>query len=382
MVEAKAALVVTTINDPVVLDACCDNFTRFGHLDRVTCYLIADKKTPAAALARSEALRKRGFDVRCPSLDEQNAYLARLGLPAEFIPFNSDNRRNIGYLMAYESGADFVISIDDDNFPLADEDFFAQHAIVCNGGSDAPLVQSATGYFNICAMLDFEGPGTVYPRGFPYAARHRAENATYEESHAPVHINAGLWLKDPDCDGITWLVNPPKATALATRPVTLGARAWSPINTQNTALRRDAISAYYFVRMGYEIGGIAIDRYGDIFSGYFVQACARHLGGAIRVGTPVAEHRRNAHSYLQDATREWACILLLEDLLPWLTTGVHFNGAATYTDAYDALSHGIEEQVERTTGRFWSDPVRGYFHQMAHCMRQWTAACRSIDGRA
>lgn len=380
--DAKAALVLTTINDPVVLEACCDNFARFGHLDRVTCYPIIDRKTPAAALARCEALRRRGFDVRCPSLDEQTVYATRLGLSAEFIPFDSDNRRNIGYLMAYESGADFVMSIDDDNFPCAGEDFFAAHAVVCRDGVELPEVQSETGYFNICGMLRFAGPGTVYPRGFPYAARHRAENPRKESVRARIHINAGLWLRDPDCDGITWLVNPPEVTGLAEEPVALGARAWSPINTQNTALRRDALAAYYFVRMGYEIGGIAIDRYGDIFSGYFVQACARHLGGAIRVGTPLAEHRRNAHNYLQDATREWACIVLLEDLLPWLTEAARFDGAASYADAYDALSHGLEDQVERTTGRFWSDPVRGYFHQMAHCMRQWTRACRVIDGHA
>ena len=381
MSDPVAALVLTTINDPIVLDCCFENFSHYGHLDKVVCYLIIDKKTPLEAIRRCQTLRERGWDVRCPSLDEQNAYIGRLDLPPEFIPLNSDNRRNIGYLMAYESGTDFVISIDDDNFPRPDEDFFAGHAVVCRDKVEAPIVQTETGYFNICGMLGFTKPGTIYPRGFPYAARHRAENVTEQPGAAPVHINAGLWLKDPDCDAITWLVNPPQATALTSPSVTLGANAWSPINTQNTALRRAALGAYYFVRMGYEIGGIAIDRYGDIFSGYFVQACARHLGGAIRVGTPVAEHRRNSHSYLHDATREWSCILLLEEVLPWLTTQARLAGVS-YVDAYDALSHGLEELAERSSGRYWSDPVRGFFHQMAHCMRQWTRACRIIDGCA
>ena len=64
--------------------------------------------------------------------------------------------------------------------------------------------------------------------------------------------------------------------------------------------------------------GLQIDRFGDIFSGYFSQACARHLGHSIRAGTPIAEHRRNAHRYLRDATQEMAGIWVLEDLLPWL----------------------------------------------------------------
>jgi hypothetical protein len=38
--------------------------------------------------------------------------------------------------------------------------------------------------------------------------------------------------------------------------------------------------------------GIPIDRDGDIFSGYFVQTCARHLGYSIRVGTPLSNHKK------------------------------------------------------------------------------------------
>lgn len=38
--------------------------------------------------------------------------------------------------------------------------------------------------------------------------------------------------------------------------------------------------------MGYRHNGQVIDRYADIFSGYFVQACAKHLGHAVRFGTP------------------------------------------------------------------------------------------------
>jgi len=36
--------------------------------------------------------------------------------------WNSDYRRNIGYLQAYASGADIIISIDDDNYPLLEDD--------------------------------------------------------------------------------------------------------------------------------------------------------------------------------------------------------------------------------------------------------------------
>jgi hypothetical protein len=126
--------------------------------------------------------------------------------------------------------------------------------------------------------------------------------------------------------------------------------------------------------MGYPLAGIPIDRYGDIFSGYFVQACVRYLGHSVRFGTPVADHRRNSHNYMNDAANEWACIMVLEDLLPWLTHEVKLEGK-TCAEAYVALSYALEECVEKLSGRIWTDATRGYFHQMGYCMREWVKAC-------
>lgn len=375
----KASLVLTTVFDPELLDNYCENFRSFGHIDDVEAIIIPDRKTPQAAFERCAGLRRKGLAVRCPDIDEQNAFLERAGLPPTMVPYNSDNRRNIGYLMAYQSGADFVISIDDDNYCLADEDFLAAHAVVSADASRQLVAESSTGYLNICGLLELEKPVPVYPRGFPYHKRHLVEDLHTEEKTVPVHINAGLWTIDPDIDAITWLVAKPRVTGFTGRSLVLGPRTWTPVNSQNTALRRDAVAAYYFVRMGYPLSGMPIDRYGDIFSGYFVQACARHLGGYVRAGTPVAEHRRNSHNYMKDATNEWACILVLEDLLEWLTEA-KLDGR-TYIDAYVCLSHLIQDAVETMQGPIWTDVTRGYFHRMGYQMRLWSEACRRIEGR-
>src|ERR1700753_3769985 len=71
------------------------------------------------AYERGASLASKGMSVICPTLEEQDCFLRKLGLPAEFIPYDSDNRRNIGYLIALEGDCDFVISIDDDNFARA-----------------------------------------------------------------------------------------------------------------------------------------------------------------------------------------------------------------------------------------------------------------------
>jgi hypothetical protein len=294
------------------------------------------------------------------------------------VPYNSDNRRNVGFLMAYASGSEFLISIDDDNYCRPDEDFFAAHAAVVGPDSIHNVVESAAGFLNICDLLEFHRPGPVYPRGYPYRFRHIDESWRWSERRASVPINAGLWLLDPDIDAITWLVAKPRVIGFKGDSVVLGPQTWTPVNTQNTALIRDAIPAYYFFRMGYPISGMPVDRYGDIFSGYFAQACVKSMGGLVRVGTPIADHRRNTHNYMKDATNEWACILTLEDLLPWL---LEFRpGGASYMDCYRALSYGMEDAVERFAGSTWTDVTRGYFHQVAYYMRLWLEACRNIDG--
>lgn len=375
--KTKAAIVLTTIFDPVVLENYFENMKKFGNLEDVQVFLVPDRKTPPSAYRRCDELRRRGLRVACPSFDEQEAFLRRVGLPPETIPYNSDNRRNVGYLMSLDTDADFVISVDDDNHYRPEEDFVSEHQAVCKGPVLTKVVTSETGWFNVCDSLAFDRPGPVYPRGFPYYARHRQANVKVRDEVVEVHINAGLWLSDPDMDGISWLVNPVQAMEFLGNSFILDTSAWSPVNTQNTGLRREVVASYYFVRMGYSLGGLTIDRYGDIFSGYFAQACTKHLGGTVRIGTPIAKHLRNSHDYIKDASKEWACIVVLEDLLPWLTREIKLSGN-NYCDVYESLSHELESAVEKFRGQCWTDAARSYFHDVAKCMRNWAEVCRSL----
>ena len=372
----KAGLVLTTIHDPVVLEDYYSNFVRHGHLDDVQVFIIPDKKTPAEAYKRCESLRKNGMKLSCPSLEEQDAYLRRVGFRPNLVPYNSDNRRNIGFLMALEQGVDFIVSIDDDNFCLPNQDFISEHSVVCQPKHSMTVVNTVSGWFNICNMLELKPQHDIYPRGFPYKHRHKDGEVSFRSEEGVVRMNAGLWLSEPDLDAMTWLVSPVRATAFKEKPLVLGEKTWSPINTQNTALHRDVMPSYYYVRMGCQMAGMTIDRYGDIFSGYFSQACLRHFGHRVRIGTPIAEHRRNAHNYLHDATKELACIWVLEDLTEWLRE-VKLEGS-TYSDTYNSLSHAIEDAVEQFSGFIWTDTTRGYFHEMAYCMREWLKACRCV----
>jgi hypothetical protein len=373
----NAALVLTTIGDPVLLDSYHANFLANHHLEQIRVIVIPDRKTPAACFERCARLRASGLPIECPTIEQQECFLRKLAFPTELIPYDSDNRRNVGYLMALAQPIDFLISIDDDNFCPSGEDFFAQHAVVCEDKQSLPVVETSDGWFNICQQLTTEPSAACYPRGFPYFARHKQETVRQEQRDTAIRINAGLWLQEPDLDALSWLSTPVRITAFPGTSVVLGPRTWSPVNTQNTALHRKAIPSYYFVRMGFPLSGMRIDRYGDIFSGYFSQACAKSLGDAVRVGTPIALHARNSHNYLRDATQELACICLLEDILPWLQE--LRLPAGDYLEAYESLSEALDEAACKFHGFIWTDEAVAFLRAISRSMRQWLKACRQLS---
>src|SRR5579862_1037550 len=176
----RAAMVLTTIADPVVLEGYCANFAAYGHLDQVQIIVIPDKKTPPTVFLRCAELRKRGADILCPPIEQQESALRSLGFAPELVPYDSDNRRNVGYLMAAESGADFLISIDDDNYCLPQEDYFTGHSAVCHGPLRQDVVESNSGWYNFCDLLEVQPEYRTYPRGFPYFARHQLPDEKYE----------------------------------------------------------------------------------------------------------------------------------------------------------------------------------------------------------
>jgi hypothetical protein len=344
--NGRIAIVVTTIFEPNFIDGYVANLRRFGR-ENVDIIVIIDRKTPA-----SVAERCAHYGLICPTLAEQETFLARFPALGPRIPYDSDNRRNVGFLMALDRGAELLISIDDDNYVLDDVDFVGEH-LAAGTTIDCPEAVSDDGWINICSLLDSSTKDDIFPRGFPYFARRKSRTISDETTlPAPVAINVGLWLSDPDVDAMT------------------------PINTQNTAIVREAIPAYYYVRMGFSLGGLRIDRYGDILSGYLIQKCVKTRGDAIRIGSPIADHRRTPHNLFKDLYHELAGMVLLEDLLPWF---VELQiGDGTYAEMYAEVADALESRASSMRGFVWDDGGRDFLVDTASNMRAWLEAVRTI----
>ena len=251
----KSAIVVTTVFEPEFLGGYVANLEAHGRSRDVDIIVIVDRRTPRSMEEACRKHRAQGFSVLCPSLDEQEQFVSRLPDMAGRIPYDSDNRRNVGFLMALERGADVLISIDDDNHCLPETDFVGEHAIAGETRT-VTEVTSSDGWFNAATMLREDGAREIYPRGFPYAARHGPREVTRSEPVTRrIAINAGLSIGDPDVDAVTRLATRPRVSAADGQALVLGPGAWSPVNTQNTAVARDAVAAYYYVRMGHSLGG-------------------------------------------------------------------------------------------------------------------------------
>jgi len=278
--------------------------------------------------------------------------------------------------MALDRGADVLISIDDDNYVLDDVDFAGEHLVT---GTEVELeaLESSDRWFNICSMLHSSTKDEIFPRGFPYFARRNERTISREKAGAArVAINAGLWLSDPDVDAMTRLTQAPRIASAVPHSIGLGPGTWTPINTQNTSIARDAIAAYYYVKMGFSLGGLRIDRYGDILSGYLIAKCVKTRGEAIRIGSPVADHRRTPHNLFKDLYHELAGMVLLDDLLPWLLD-LKLDGS-TYPELYASLADAIEAKAPSMSGFVWDEGGREFLTETAEHMRAWLEAVKTI----
>lgn len=375
------ALVATTIFEPTFVEGYLQNIAAFNRVEEASLIIVGDKKTPRSVWEVAAAARQRGFNVQCPELDEQEAFLRKLGIPEAMIPFNTDNRRNIGYLMALEQGCQVLVSLDDDNFCLGnDVDFVGTHQVVGTASTD-PVVTTSDGWFNICDLLSGWAGEAVYPRGFPYAAQRAARTVHLQQepsrARPSIGMNAGLWLDEPDVDAVYRLCRHPKVAQFSGQNVLLDVGTWSPVNTQNTALSREFALTYYYVKMGFALKGLSIDRFGDILSGYLTQKVVKHLGQAVRVGTPIVDHRRTPHNLFKDLYHELAGIVLIEDFLPWLRE-LKLTGGDSLS-AYESLARLIAEQAPQFRGFIWDDGGRDFLLEMSRNMLVWLTAVRQFS---
>lgn len=368
--DLKEAIVLTTINVPNLLEGYARNLIKFEQLD-TGFIVVGDRRTPNKECNKIvNHLKDEGFEAHYFDIDSQERWLEGFPKLAKIIPYNSDNRRNIGFLIAAQYGAQTIISIDDDNH-VTDDNFYGYHSIVGTIQS-GKTVHSLNGWFNPCLLLRFSDERMIYPRGFPFSKRWN-DNVKFVTDSGRVMLNLGLWTGEPDADAVTHLNGPITSLGLNSNfdQIILAPGVFSPINTQNTAFHRSILPCYYYVLMGLKVEGLILDRYGDIWSGYFAKKVMDKVGDRVSIGRPLTDHGRNLHNLFNDLKAELLGMILTEKIVEFLETCDLDN--KTYKDAYLELAEKL------STAPIDNRPViKRYMKRITNAMRIWVESCDKV----
>jgi len=370
----KTYLVFTTINIPKIAEDYCNNFEKFDHKDEVGIIVIGDKKSlDLESFSVCNNLQKRGFDIEYFSIEKQEKWLASYNKLRKIIPYNSDNRRNVGFLIALAKGCDSIISTDDDNFPLQEIDFLGYHGIV-GTKQKLPVVKTNSNWFNVCDLLKKNPEQRIYPRGYPYNKRWQDTSITQKEKEVQIMLNEGLWLNDPDIDSITRLNRDVKTTEFIGKQIALDIGTWSPINSQNTSFYTELLPAYYFFLMEEKLDDLVINRYGDIWEGLFVKKVMDSLGYYVAFGNPIANHIRNKHNLFKDLKEELGCIIYT-DLLVDVLEDINLKSE----DVVD-LSSSLSNQLLKYTSedKRFSKDFNIYMKKLNYNQKVWLETIQKI----
>lgn len=205
--------------------------------------------------------------------------------------------RSYGFWKAYKNGADIIITLDDDCYPV-DRDFVSRH--VSNLSLKAPTSWTTT----------YPHPDFVFTRGIPYAIRDRV----------PVKISHGLWTHHIDLDGITQKKHPHARFPTYPPLLTFIPKGlYFPMCSMNLAFSRDVTVLMYFLLMGKDSSGSAwgVDRFDDIWAGIFAKKIMDHLGYTVANGSPFVEHRKASDPDV-NIKKEKKGIIINEKLWQWV----------------------------------------------------------------
>ncbi len=263
----KKIIITTTIHEPTPA------IRLFDAMDDWDLIVVADKGTP------QDYQLKHGTFIACGQIEADYKKLL------DAIGWNTvDLGRNVGFIEAFRRGADIVATIDDDNIPLAN---WGKNVRV---GSDIHITEYGNPDSLLFDPLSITTQGHLWHRGFPLSAvAERPESQQFEMVRRRVLVQADLWLGDPDIDAICRMIHDPLVDDFGVLPALFAGGRFSPFNTQNTFLAREALIDFCSLPF--------LGRMDDIWGSYLFEA--NHPRSVV-YGPPSVYSQRYPHDIQQD----------------------------------------------------------------------------------
>jgi len=260
----KKIIVTTTINSPTKA------LKLFNNMPGWELIVIGDMKTP----------HEEYKDYNYFSPDKQKERYPEL---SKALGWNCIQRRNIGFVEAYRLGADIIASVDDDNIPLAG---WGKNLLI---GKEITIDSYDNGLvFNPLSVTPYP---ELWHRGYPLQAL-KTSNLKKTKVTLTPDIQADLWNGEPDIDAVCrFMHNCDCEFDKNMKPFT--SSSFSPFNSQNTFLTRNAIEDYFMFPF--------IGRMDDIWASYFMEA----LGFKVVYNKATVYQDRNPHDITSDFVKEF-----------------------------------------------------------------------------
>lgn len=241
----------------------------------------------------------------------------------DWIPRRSDMIRSWGFIEAFRTGVDYVLTLDDDTLPSLDP-FDAYEAVFETGAPWSP-------YLSVGALTT----SGLEMRGFPYADR----------APATVAVQYGGWNGVLDYDAATQMACPKGEESFRTvvMPVPYGVPTTCCI--MNCAFRREHTPIMWQLPL---VDGL-FNRWGDIWSGLFQKKALDAAGDVMVINGKARVHHERASDPVANLEREQPGVGINETLWTQLDTG----GATGLVEAW--------VNVTDSFAVLHSDPYRSRF---------------------
>ncbi len=206
---------------------------------------------------------------------------------AQILPEKHYARKNLGYLIAMNNGAEVIIETDDDNIPI--EGFWAQRSRMV----DAYLLENK-GWINIYNYFTKEN---IWPRGFSLEHLKNELPSLTDSQKLQCPIQQGLADENPDVDAIYRLIMPLPLTFNRGQSIALGNGTICPFNSQNTTWFKEAFMLMY-------LPSYCSFRMTDIWRSFVAQRIAWTCGWPVLFHKATVRQERNDHRLMQDFNEE------------------------------------------------------------------------------
>ena len=235
----KKFIVTTTIQPPTRATQL------FAKMEDWTLVVVCDTKTP-------HHFYQNHIDCVYLTPEEQEERYKDL---SDAIGWKKIQRRNIGFVYAYEQGADIVATVDDDNIPYE------------SWGKDLMVGEEVEVDFYETENLVFDplsvtNNSELWHRGYPVEYIPTKNEVNYVgKRKTKVMVQANLWDGDPDIDATTRLTKRPCVKFNGVEPY--ATYNTTVFNSQNTFIHRDVLKNYMVFPF--------LGRMDDIWGAYYLQ---------------------------------------------------------------------------------------------------------------